>query len=124
VVREGGELVLRFAGDCPFLGRDCLMFTHREAGTGFGVLGNRRHQLPRAQSGKRLQPSPQILGPVGVEQHRAQILVDGDRRVGRGVHTSRDTRVDLAEGDLVGDHDRGLEAGATGLLHVVRGSLG
>ena len=67
-----------------------------------------------------LQAVLEGLGPVEVEQDVAELVVDRDRRVGRGVHATRDAGVDLAEGDLVGDQDRRLETGAAGLLDVVR----
>ena len=54
----------------------------------------------------------------------AQVLVEADRRVGGGVGAAGDAGVDLAEGDLVGDEDRRLQAGAAGLLDVVGGRLG
>ncbi len=44
--------------------------------------------------------------------------------VGRGVDATSDTRLDLAEADLVGDEDRGLKAGSACLLNVVGGGLG
>ena len=71
-----------------------------------------------------LQPAERRALAVGVEQDLAQILVEGDRRVGGGVGAAGDAGVDLAEGDLVGDEDRRLEAGAAGLLDVVGGRLG
>ena len=58
-------------------------------------------------------------GPVGGEQRLAQALAHGDRGVARAVDAAGDAGVDLAEGDLVGHEDRGLEAGAARLLDVV-----
>jgi hypothetical protein len=72
-----------------------------------------------ADAGEVLEPPHRRALAVGVEQHFAQALVEPDRRVGGGVGAAGDAGVDLPEGDLVGDEDRRLEAGAAGLLHVV-----
>ena len=60
-----------------------------------------------------------VLALFSADQHAAQVVADGERGVGRGVDAAGDAGLDLPEGDLVGDQDRGLEAGAAGLLDVV-----
>ena len=59
-----------------------------------------------------------------LEQLLAELLADGDRGVGGGVGATGDADVDLTQGDLVGDLDGGLQAGAAGLLDVGGGGLG
>jgi hypothetical protein len=44
-----------------------------------------------------------------LRQRPAQVLVEGDRRVGGRVDAAGDARVDLPERDLVRDEDRRLE---------------
>ncbi len=84
------ELVLLLAGDAPFLGHDRGVLAHREAGPGLGVARNLGHELLRADAGQSLHPAGRALRPVGVQQHLAQVLVDGDRRVARRVHPAGD----------------------------------
>ena len=70
------------------------------------------------------QPALEGLGAVGLEQDLAELLVDRDRRVGGGVGAAGDADLDLAQRDLVGHLDGGLDAGVAGLLDVVGGRLG
>jgi hypothetical protein len=73
-----------------------------------------------ADLGQGQQPALQALGPVGLEQDLAQVLVDpiGAAEVVSGA--AGDADLDLSEGDLVRDGDRGLQAGVARLLQVVR----
>ncbi len=112
------------AADLPLGGHDRAVLAHREAGARLLVAGDRRHDVAGSHSGQLLDPAEGRLLAVDVEQDFAQVLVESDRRVGGGVGAAGDAGVDLAEGDLVGDEDRRLEAGAAGLLHVVGGRLG
>src|SRR5680860_1396422 len=61
----------------------------------------------------------EVLRPGGFEGDLAKLLTDGDRRIGRRVRSTGDARFDTTESDLVGDLDRGLDAGVTRLLYVV-----
>ncbi len=124
VVALHRELVLLLAADFPLRGHQRAVLAHREAGARLLVARDRRDDVAGAQPGQLLQPPGGRLLAVGVEQHLAQALVEADRRVGGRVGATGDARVDLPEGDLVGDEDRRLEPGAAGLLHVVGGRLG
>ena len=124
VMAADGELVLLLAADPPLGGHDRGVLAHRQPGAGLGVAGDLRDELLRAQPGEGAQPRRIGLGPVELEQHLAQVLVERERRVGGGVHAAGDADVDLAERDLVGDQDRGLEPGAARLLDVVGRGLG
>jgi hypothetical protein len=94
------------------------MLPHRHAGARLGVARDLRHDLARPQVPEQLHAS-QPLRPVGLEQHAPQVLVDGDRRVARGVDAAGDAPGDLAERDLAGDGQRRLKAGVAGHLEVV-----
>ena len=118
-MRGDGELVLLLAADLPLERGQRGVLAHRQAGARLAVLRDRRREVLRADLGQRGQPALQGLGAVGLEQDLAELLADRDRRVGGGVGAAGDADLDLAEGDLVGDLDRGLEAGAAGLLDVV-----
>ena len=118
------ELVLLLAADLPFGRHDRAVLAHREAGARLLVAGDRRDDVAGADLGQLLQFADGRALAVGLEQRLAQALVEGDRRVGGGVGAAGDAGVDLAEGDLVGDEDRRLQAGAAGLLDVVGGGLG
>src|SRR5688572_21067914 len=95
------------------------MLAHREPGARLGVLRDRRYHLPGPQPGKEGESAAGRPGAVGLEQKAAQVLVDLDRRIAGGVDAAGDARLDLAEGDLVGDVDRRLETGPASLLDVV-----
>ena len=118
------ELVLLGAADLPFLGHDRAVLAHREAGARLLVAGDLGDDVAGADLGQRPQFAHRRALAVGLQQGLAQPLVEGDRRVGGGVGAAGDAGVDLAEGDLVGDQDRRLQAGAAGLLDVVGGGLG
>ena len=100
------------------------VLAHREPGARLGVLRDLGHDLPRPQPRQRARAARQRLRAVEVEQDVAQVLVDRDRRVRGGVDAARDPDVDLAERDLVGDRDHGLQARPARLLEVVGGRLG
>jgi hypothetical protein len=119
VVAGGGKLVLGLAGDAPVGRGQGLVLTHGQAGARLGVARDLGDDLAGAQAGQGLDPVAEAAGPVGLQQRPAQPFVDRDRRVAGGVDASGDAALHLAEGDLVGDEDRGLQAGAAGLLHVI-----
>ena len=121
VVAGRGELVLRPAGDGPLARGLRHVLAHRQPCARLGVLRDRRHEVPRAETAQRSQSLPCRPGPVEGQQRLPQALAHGDRRVGGGVGASRDAGLDLAQGDLVGHEDGGLETGAAGLLHVEGG---
>src|SRR4029079_2347663 len=118
------ELVLLLAADLPFGPHVRAVLTHGEAGPRLLVAWDRGDDVAGADLGQLLQLADGRALAVGLEQGLAQVLVEGDRRVGGGVGAAGDAGVDLAEGDLVGDEDRRLQAGAAGLLDVVGGGLG
>jgi hypothetical protein len=66
----------------------------------------------------------QRLRAVEPHQYAAQVVVERDGRVARGVDTGGDAALDLTERDLVGDEHHRLQAGAARLRHVVRGRGG
>ena len=119
LVARHGQLVLVLAGDPPALGGDRLVLAHRHAGARLGVARDLGHDLAGAQVAEQLQPAGDALGAVDLQQHAPQVLVDGDRGVAGGVDAAGDPPVDLAERDLAGHRERGLEAGVAGLLDVV-----
>ena len=124
VVRGHGQLVLRLASDLPLEGGQGSVLAHRELGAGLTVLRDRRHDVAGADLGQGREALAVGLRPVDLEQDLAQALAHGDRGVGGGVRPSGDADVDLAERDLVADHDGRLQAGAAGLLDVGRRGLG
>jgi hypothetical protein len=119
LVAAQGHLVLGLAADPPLLGGDRHVVAHRQAGPRLDVARRGRREVSGADGREGLGPVDRRARRVGPQQRLAQTLADGDRCVGRRVHSGGDARLDLTEGDLVGDEDGGLEAGATGLLHVV-----
>ena len=118
-VARGGELVLRLAGDAPLVGGDGHVVAHRHPRARLAVARDLGHHLGGTDARQRLDPLLRGLGAAEREQGLAQVLVDGDRRVGRGVDAAGDRRVDLPEGDLVRGQHHGLEPGAARLLDVV-----
>src|SRR3954447_25839516 len=124
LVAAGGQLVLLLTRDAPLQRHLRRVLAHRQTGARLLVARDLRDDLAGAHAGERLEASAGRARAVDVEEDLAQILVDGDRRVGGGVDAARDARVDLPERDLVRDqHDR-LEAGATRLLDVVGRRVG
>ncbi len=93
LMRLGGELVLRLAGDAPIAGGDRLMFTHRQSGARLGVLRLVRSEHGRANlrdQREHLLPVALGAGLVEVDEDLAQLVVDGERRVRRGVGAASD----------------------------------
>jgi hypothetical protein len=121
LVAGHGELVLLLAPDAVALGGDRLVLAHREAGAGLGVARDLGHDLARPQVAEELEPPRHALGPVDLQQHAAEVLVDGDRGVARGVDAAGDAPLDLAERDLARHGERGLQAGVARHLEVVGG---
>ena len=72
---------------------------------------------------QHLLPVALGAGLVEVDEDLAQLVVDGERGIRRGVGAAGDAGLVLAEGDLVRDEGGGLKAGATRLLDVVGGGL-
>ena len=91
---------------------------------GSALRGTSGTICPGPQPRELLRAPRQRLRPVDVEQDVAQVLVDRDRGVGGRVDPARDPDVDLAQRDLVGDRDHGLQARPARLLDVVGGRLG
>ena len=117
-----GELVLGLAGDAPLLRGDRHVLAHRQAGARLGVAGHLDADVGGAEREGRLGAvAGRALGAVEAQQLAAQLLGDDDGRVRGRVDAAGDARVDLAEGDLVRDEDRGLQPGAAGLGDVVGG---
>ena len=119
VVTAHGELVLLLTADPPLARHQRRVLAHREAGARLRVLRDRGHDLLRPQLRQRTQPPAVRLGPLGLEQYRAEVLVERDRRVRGRVRARGDPALDLPERDLVRDEDRGLEARPARLLDVV-----
>ena len=119
-----GQLVLLGAADVPFGGHDRAVLAHREAGARLLVAGDRRDDVARSHPCQGAQLADARALPVCLQEGLAQLLVEGDRRIGGGVCPAGDAGIDLAQRDLVGDQDRRLKSGAAGLLHVIGGSLG
>jgi hypothetical protein len=94
---------------------------HRQAGARLAVLRDRRDDVARTDLRQRREAALEVLGAVQLEQDLAELLVDRDRSVRGGVRATGDPDVDLPEGDLVGDLDRGLQAGAAGRWMSVAG---
>ena len=121
LVAGDGQLVLVLAGDAHALGGDRLVLAHREPGPRLGVARDLRDDVAGAQVAEQLEPAGHALGPVGLQQHLPQVLVDGDRGVARGVDAAGDAPLDLAERDLAGHGERRLQPGVARLLDVVGG---
>jgi hypothetical protein len=77
-------------------------------GTPRGSRRSRSEVRPHVPAARRAYSSEQLAEP----------FVDRDRHVGGRVGASGDADLDLAEGDLVGDRDGGLERGVARLLKV------
>ena len=127
LVRRGGELVLLLAPDLPLQRGQRGVVAHRQAGARLAVLRDRRDDVARPDLRQRGEPALEVLGAVQLEQDLAEVLADRDRGVRGRVGAAGDADVDLPERDLVRDLDRGLQAGAAGLLDVggrrLRGEL-
>ena len=68
------------------------------------------------QLAHQLEPVDVGLRPAQPEQHAAQVVAEGDRRVGGGVHAAGGGHLVPACGDAVGGGDRRLQPRAAGLL--------
>ncbi len=69
-------------------------------------------------SSLKLKPlTAEGLGACHCQQPLLQLAPVHDRDVGRGIRAAGDAGLDLAQRDLVGDPDRGVEPGAAGALH-------
>ena len=72
------------------------------------------------RSGQQAGQGPGMHGQgMRAQQHSAQLIGQGHRRVAGGVGASRDAAVDLAECNLVAELDCRFEAGATGACQVI-----
>jgi hypothetical protein len=100
------------------------VLAHRHLGPRLTVLRDGRDDVAGTDLGESGEPALEILGAIQLEQDLAKVLADRDRGVRRGVGTAGDADLELAEGDLVGDLDRGLKAGGAGLLDVGGRRLG
>jgi hypothetical protein len=123
-VARHGELVLLVARDAPALRRDRLVLTHRQTGARLGVPRCQRNDLPRPQLAEQPRALRKRLRAIDFEEEPAQVVVDLERGVAGRVDAAGDAPFDLPERDLVGDVDRGLQAGAARLLQVVGGRVG
>ena len=121
LVAVDGELVLRLARDAHALGRERLVLAHREARCAARRCAGCRGRCGGPQVAEQPDAARHALGPVGLEQHLPQVLVDADRGVAGGVDAARDAPLDLAERDLAADREGGLQAGVAGHLEVVGG---
>jgi hypothetical protein len=124
VVRGHRQLVLGLTGDLPLQRGERGVLAHGQLRPGLAVLRDRGNDVGRADLGEGGETLPGGLRAVHLEQDLAEALADGDRGVGGGVRAAGDADVDLPEGDLVGDVDRCLQAGAAGLLDVGGRRLG
>ncbi|MGC0375682.1 hypothetical protein RKD28_003198 [Streptomyces sp. SAI-229] len=100
------------------------MLAHGQARARFGVARDVGDEVAGAHLRQRLQPAAECLRAPRLQQRLAQGVVDAEGRVAHGVGAAGDRGLRLAEGDLVGGGDDGLESGAAGLLDVVGGGAG
>src|SRR5690606_42037811 len=119
-VRKIGELVLFLAADLPFLGHQFAGLAHGKAGARLGNTREGRLQVLRAQLQPGLELVTEAPAAVGFEHDFAEVVAVDDGHVGGGGDAAGDAGVDLPEGDLVGDVDDGLQAGAAGAAQVER----
>ena len=97
----------------------CVL-AHRQPGARLAVDGD-LHAERRGQLAHQLEPVDVGLRPAQPEQHAAQVVAEGDRRVRGGVHAARDGRRRIGPAAIaVGGGDGRLQAGAARLLHVER----
>jgi hypothetical protein len=108
--------------DAHLLGSDGLMFAHRQARARLAVDGD-LHAERGGQLADQLEPVDIGLRPAQPEQHTAQVVAEGNRRVGGGVNATRGGHVVAPGGDAVGGRDRRLQAGAASLLDVEGGRV-
>ncbi len=117
LVRRHRPLVLRVTRDVPFLGHVLAVVAHALAGARLGHARELGLELGELEaSGQRADLVASALGTVGGQQARAQLLAVDDRHVGGCVRTATDTRLDLAQRDLVGNRDDAVQRGAAGTL--------
>ena len=124
MVTGDGQLVLLGATDPPFARHERGVLAHRQSRAGLGVARDLGHQLLGSQAGERPEPPGDRARPAHVQERSSQVLVQRQRRVGRGVDAAGDADLDLPQRDLVGDQDRRLQTGPAGLLDVVGRGLG
>ncbi len=124
LVRRGGQLVLRLAGDPPLQRGEGGVLAHRQPGAGLAVLRDLQADVAGADLAQRGQLAHGVPSAVDPHQLLAEPVADRDRSVRGGVGATGDADVDLAQGDLVRDLDRGLEPGAARLLDVGGRGLG
>ena len=74
--------------------------------------------MPGTQPEERFDTPPSVARAVRPQQQLLVLARIDDRRVAHRIDACGDARVYLAERDLVGDGDRGLEAGAAGALQI------
>ena len=111
LVAGAGQLVLGLAGDAPLGGGERHVLAHRQPGARLDVA--RGSAGPRCRAAGRRAPwpgRPGVRARLSSQQRRA-----GPRSRRSGASDAESTPpampdVDLAEGDLVGDEDGGLEA--------------
>ncbi len=118
LVAEVSQLVLRVAGNSPFLGRNLRMPAHRQASARLCILRNQGCQVTGTQAQQLLQALAGGLGTVDLKQYFTKTFVNGYRRVRGCVAAAGNATLNLAQRNFVRYHiDRGKPRAAS-LLNV------
>ncbi|MNE34392.1 hypothetical protein D3C80_1281120 [compost metagenome] len=113
------QRVLLGAADLPGLWHALAMLAHGQPRARLAITRQLRLQMAGAQLQKRLEPFAQGSAAMGLQEDMAQPLIDGDGRIGGGIHATGNAAVDLPQGDFVGYQQCRFQPGATGLLQIV-----
>ena len=124
VVGGGRELVLLLPADLPLHGGQRGVLAHGQPGAGLAVLRDVESDVAGPDRRQGGESALEVAGRVDLHQLAAEPVADSHGSVGGGVGAAGDADLELAERDLVGDLDDGLETGPAGLLEVGSRGLG
>ncbi len=113
-----GDAVLFGARDIPGARHQFAALPHRQSGARLDDRWQDRLEVARPQSEPGPSRWPKAAAAVALHQQFAIGIRKHHRRIAHRVDAAGDAGVDLAQRDLVGDQDRGLETGAAGALDV------
>ena len=84
------QLVLRLARRRPSAGGERGVLAHGQPGARFGVARDLGARWAGRICASALRRAPAVFAPAGLQQDLAQLVVDAERRVARGVRAAGD----------------------------------
>src|SRR5258707_8489322 len=112
------QFVLLGARDSPGFHHEFGALAHRQAGAGLRDSRQDRPQVPWAQTEPGAHAFAQGLAAITLQQTLLKAPGVDHRGIAHGIDSRRNRAIDLAEGNLIAEQDRRLEAPAASALLV------